>query len=424
MKKLILLILALCCILSGCSAAEAEPSGSPLPSGLARTGPYAASASTASPLAVPLLNASAVIPETYQEKAISPVSGSGIFLVCTDPVEMEQGSHYDAYIPDENGQLTLLENKLFNNAYTLGSNRYHFNFSWVEYEGSKALNYLSEETNAEFLYFSDIGNKSLFLLKDYLSSDGSTLYSYYPVLLDFSAEETEDILSGCSLGNISNISNAAISSDAKGMLLAQEGGALYYCDITDSTVYSLDEISGEPVKACTLTADKIICWNQSSSMSGMGDVGDYHFWYIDLADYQRKEMPELSTDGDTGPLRIAHLAGFSSTMYNDMMFAGSSYALCTSGDGRVYVLDMENWQLNAISGYTMPASNVTCRGSLDGQRLLLEDIGNSSAYVIDYADSFLVRLNVQDAESLSWFDFDTVLEQPGDGNYYLYHIGV
>ncbi len=310
MKKLILLILALCCILSGCSAAEAEPSGSPLPSGLARTGPYAASASTASPLAVPLLNASAVIPETYQEKAISPVSGSGIFLVCTDPVEMEQGSHYDAYIPDENGQLTLLENKLFNNAYTLGSNRYHFNFSWVEYKGSKALNYLSEETNAEFLYFSDMGNKSLFLLKDYLSSDGSTLYSYYPVLLDFSAEETEDILSGCSLGNISNISNAAISSDAKGMLLAQEGGALYYCDITDSTVYSLDEISGEPVKACALTEDRIICWNQSSSMSGMGDVGDYHFWYIDLADYQRKEMPELSTDGDTGPLRIAHLAGF------------------------------------------------------------------------------------------------------------------
>ena len=337
---------------------------------------------------------------------------------------MEQGSHYDAYIPDENGQLTLLENKLFNNAYTLGSNRYHFNFSWVEYKGSKALNYLSEETNAEFLYFSDMGNKSLFLLKDYLSSDGSTLYSYYPVLLDFSAEETEDILSGCSLGNISNISNAAISSDAKGMLLAQEGGALYYCDITDSTVYSLDEISGEPVKACALTEDRIICWNQSSSMSGMGDVGDYHFWYIDLADYQRKEMPELSTDGDTGPLRIAHLAGFSSTMYNDMMFAGSSYALCTSGDGRVYVLDMENWQLNAISGYTMPASNVTCRGSLDGQRLLLEDIGNNSAYVIDYADSFLVRLNVQDAESLSWFDFDTVLEQPGDGNYYLYHIGV
>lgn len=421
MKKLILLILALCCLMSGCSSGDSEPSSSPDMSGMAKASSYTSPTSTP---VIPLISAGTVLPELYQEKALEPVYSGGVFLLCTDPVEQPQGSHYNAYALDGQGQLVQLESKSFNDAYTLGGSRYHFNFSWVEHEGSKALNFLSGDTNAEFLYFSNMGNKSLFLLKDHLSSDGSTLYSYYPVLLDFSAEEIEDILSGCSLGNIANISNAAISSDGKGMLLAQEGGALYYCDITDSTVYSLDEISGEPVKACALTSDKIICWNQSSSMSGMGDVGDYHFWYIDLTEYQRREMPELNSDGDTGPMRMAHLAGFSSTMYNDMMFAGSSYALCTSGDGRVYVLDMENWQLNAISGYTMPASNVTCRGSLDGQRLLLEDIGNNSAYVIDYADSFLVRLNVQDAESLSWFDFDTVLEQPGDGNYYLYHIGV
>ena len=102
------------------------------------------------------------------------------------------------------------------------------------------------------------------------------------------------------------------------------------------------------------------------------------------------------------------------------MFSGSPYALCTSGDGSVYILDMDNWSLSYLSGYTMPASNLTCSGSLDGQRLLLEDIGNNSAYVIDYSSCTLLRLNVQDAESLSWFDFDTVLEQPGDGNFYLY----
>ena len=289
--------------------------------------------------------------------------------------------------------------------------------------GVKSLTYVSEDTNAEFLSLSDEGSKSLFLLKDHLSSDGSTLYSYYPVLLDLSKEEIKDILSSCGLGNISKICNVALSSDCKGLLLAQDGGALYYCDLSSGTVYSLDELSGEPVKACALTEDRIICWNQSSSLSGMGDVGDYHFWYIDLADFQRKEMPQLQTDGDTGPLRLAHLAGFSSTMYNYKMFSGSAYALYTSGDGRIYVLDMENWRLNAVSGYTMPASNVTCRGSLDGQLLLLEDIGNNSAYVVDYADSLLVRLNIQDAESLSWFDSNTVLEQPGDGNYYLYSIG-
>ena len=423
MKKLILLILALCCIVSGCSAAEVEPSSSPDSSGMARLSPYSAAASAVSPPAIPLVNAAATISEQYKEKLIKPLSSCGVFLLCTDPVEMQQGSHYEAYVPDESGSLQLLENRLFNNAYTLGSGRYHFNFNWVENDGIKSLTYISEDTNAAFLYLSDAGSKSLFLLKDYLSSDGSTLYSYYPVLLDFSQEKIKDILSGCGLENISKICNAALGSDGKGMLLAQEGGALYYCELDTTTVYSLDELSSEPVKACALTEDKIICWNQSSSISGLGDVGDYHFWYIDLADFQRKEMPQLQVQEDTGPLRLAHLSGFSSTMYNSKMFSGSAYALCTSGDGRIYVLDMENWQLKAISGYTMPASNVTCRGSLDGQRLLLEDIGNNSAYVIDYAGSLLVRLNVQDAESLSWFDSNTVLEQPGDGNYYLYNIG-
>lgn len=422
MKKLILLILILCCLVSGCSSGETEPSSSPDMSGVARAS-AAYSFPSSTPI-IPLISAGTVVSESYQEKPLELVYSSGIFLICSDPVEQPQGSHYNAYTLDEDGQLIQLESQLFNNAYTLGSGRYHFNFDWVERNGSKILSYLSTDTNAKLLFFSDIGSKGLFLVKDHLSSDGSTVYSYYPVLLDFSSQELKDLLSGFSLGNISKISNAALSSDAKGLLLAQEGGALYYCDLNSTTVYSLDEISGEPVKACALTDDKIICWNQSSSISGYGDVGDYHFWYIDLSDYQRKEMPELQTEADTGPLRMAHLAGFSSSLYNDMMFAGSAYALCTSGDGRIYVLDMENWQLNPISGYTMPASNVTCRGSLDGQRLLLEDIGNNSAYVIDYADSVLVRLNVQDAESLAWFDFDTVLEQPGDGNYYLYDIGV
>ena len=426
MKKLILLILSLCCLMTGCSGAGAEPSASPTQTGMARSAPYAAvaAASPSSAPAIPIINATAVIPELYQEKTIKPVGSCGVFLLCTDPVEQPQGSHYDAYTVDENGQLTLLDSQLFNNAYTIGSGRYHFNFSWVENSGIKVLTYESEDMNASFLYLSDSGSKSLFLLKEHLSNDGSTVYNYYPVLLDLYGDEIQDLLSNCKLGSISSISNIAISEDHTGMLIAQEGGALYYYDISNNVMYSLDELSGEPVKACTLAEDKIICWNQSASEYGNGNVGDYHFWYIDLGSFQRMEMPQLQSGSDTLPLRFAHLSGFSSTMYNERMFAGSPYALCTSGNGDCYVLDMDSWTLTPVSGYTMPASNLTCRGSFDGQRLLLEDLGNNSAYVLDYTTCLLLRLNVQDAESLSWFDFDTVLEQPGDGNYYLYHLGL
>lgn len=424
MKKLILLILALCCLATGCSRVQAESEDPSAPAEIVKAAPAAGIASaTATPM-VPLISSSAVIPEQYQDKAIKALSYCGVFLQCSDPVEMAQGSHYNAYTVDGDGKLKLLENLLFNNAYTIGSGRYHFNFTWVDSGVTKLLTYTPQDSSSSLLYFSDIGSSSLFLLKDFLSGDGSTLFSSYPVLLDFESGELSEPLSGFRLSNISKISNIAISDDGKGILLAQDGGALYYCDISNSLVYSLDELSGEPVKACAMTEGKILCWNQSSSPYGTGNLGDYHFWYIDLNSFQREEMPELQQDYDAGPLRFAHLAGFDANLRSSKMFSGSPYALCTSGDGQIYVLDMAAWTLSPVSGYTMPASNVTCRGSVDGKRLLLEDLGNNSAYVIDYASSLLVRLNVQDAESLSWFDFDTVLEQPGDGNYYLYDIGI
>ena len=42
----------------------------------------------------------------------------GMFIVCTDEVEMKQGSHYAAYAY-ENGQLVLQENHRFDQTYTV-----------------------------------------------------------------------------------------------------------------------------------------------------------------------------------------------------------------------------------------------------------------------------------------------------------------
>ena len=72
-----------------------------------------------------------------------------------------------------------------------------------------------------------------------------------------------------------------------------------------------------------------------------------------------------------------------------------------------------------MEGYTLPASNLSCAGSLDGQRLLLKDTGSNKAAVLDYRDCRMVRLDVQNAERLIWFDCDTILERPGDGSFYL-----
>lgn len=411
MKKSILFLLLLCCLISACG--QAEP---PAATGIAAPSPASASIDG---LSLPLLKAGAVIPELYKGKALRPAEGCGLFLLCSDPVEMNQGSHYDAFALNTEGSLERLNEQLFNNAYTLAGSRYHLSFDWTACDGVKVATYVPADMPASMLYLSDAGSESLFLLR-WRTGQENAVDSYYPVTLDLESGELTDLLAGCRLDSLDRLCNAALTPDRSGILLAQEGGAIYYCDLNSRAVYSLDGLSGEPVKACTLTSDKIICWSQSGE--GSGALGDYRFWSICLTDFKRQEMPALQTEVDTTALRFAHLAGFDSQLRQGKMFNGSPYALCTNGSGQTYVLDMETWSLRAVEGYTLPASNLGCTGSLDGQRLLLKDTGSNKAAVLDYRDCTMVRLDIQNAERLLWFDSDTVLEQPGDGSFYLYDL--
>lgn len=413
MKKNILLLLVLCCLISACDQAEPE-SADPVPVSTSKALPVI----TGAPV-LPLLKAGTVIPELYKNKSLQPIEGCGLFQICADPVEMNQGSHYDAFAVNAEGGLEQLTERQFNNAYTLEGSRYHLNFDWVEHEGIKAATYVPANMAASMIYLSDAGSESLFLLR-WRTGQDNTVYNNYPVLLDLESGELTDFLAGCRLDSLTQICNAAFTPDRSGILLAQEGGAIYYCDLKSNVVYSLDGLSGEPVKACALTGDRIICWSQGGE--GGGILGDYRFWSISLSDFQRQDVPALQTDVDTSTLRFAHLAGFDSQLRGGRMFPGSRYALCTSGSGQTYVLDMEEWSLQAVEGYTLPASNLSCIGSPDGQRLLLKDTGSNKAAVLDCRDCRMVQLDIQSAERLLWFDSDTVLEHPRDGNFYLYDL--
>ena len=123
MKKIILLLLVLCCLISACSHAEAQAPASTSAAPVMR----AASASANGP-ALPLIKASAVVPEIYKDKQLRPMENCGVFQLCADPVEMNQGSHYDAFAVNADGALEQLEEAQFNNAYTLDGNRYHLSF--------------------------------------------------------------------------------------------------------------------------------------------------------------------------------------------------------------------------------------------------------------------------------------------------------
>lgn len=60
----------------------------------------------------------------------------GMFIVCTDEVEMKQGSHYAAYAY-ENGQLVLQENHRFDQTYTVQGKTCRLMFDWAEHDGGR-----------------------------------------------------------------------------------------------------------------------------------------------------------------------------------------------------------------------------------------------------------------------------------------------
>lgn len=75
----------------------------------------------------------------------------GMFLVCADELEMNQGSHYDAYA-FEDGELVRQENHTFDEVYTVNDRRYHLQFDWASYEGNAACTWtpsISEQSEEE-----------------------------------------------------------------------------------------------------------------------------------------------------------------------------------------------------------------------------------------------------------------------------------
>ena len=65
----------------------------------------------------------------------------GVFHLCADPVEMNQGSHYDAFAVNADGALEQLEETQFNNAYTLDGSalRWDTGEHDVYYQGESSL---------------------------------------------------------------------------------------------------------------------------------------------------------------------------------------------------------------------------------------------------------------------------------------------
>ncbi|MGN0335530.1 MAG: hypothetical protein ACI4DV_07715 [Lachnospiraceae bacterium] len=356
----------------------------------------------------------------------------GVYLICTDEIEMKQGSHYDAYY-EENSEFIKLEEHSFCQDYTILNNDFHVEFDWVEHNGTAVFTYVDVDVSYRKSNRSDDINTALFWFScTSVGDDGMETGTEYPVVIDLETGKLTDILAGTGAEDLMNIANSAISEDLSKMLLVQSDGTLYYVDITGKKLYSIDELSGEHAEACSLTGNALACWVRKDG---------YHAWNIDLTTFERRELFDGIPDAASAEVRdagIEFMAGFDTWIRGSDMYAGSSFALETDGNRNVYVIDLSNGERIQIEGFLWPEErypDIQCIPSPDGKKLLL--CGGHTGYnyqyigVLNFADRTYMEFSRENGNdvrehSAYWFDPDSIIIRTtateSSHDYYVYSI--
>ena len=354
-----------------------------------------------------------VIRGTYIHTPVLTYARNGIFMECTDEVQMRQGSHYDGYY-EENGDFYKLNEYSFVQDYVLYDNEIHAEFDWVVHEGSVSLTWA--EPNAQFRKDNRSGDASaaLFMFNIYWrGEDGKWDGTWYPVILNLYTGELTDILAGTGANRLEGIEKCAISPDRTKILLGQdtkEGYYLYYVDLVTKQLHSIDALSGQKTTACSLADNTLICWNLTD--------GFYTAWTINLTTMERTELFESKFDAAETPeadAGIVFMEGFDHTNRWGDMYCGSCFALEVDEAQNVYVIDLTTGARSQITGCTWTAAQHVIAGP-DGSKLLLAGKHNGSAFeyvgVLDFTNMTFAeffRDNSLHEHTVYWFNDHTVV---------------
>lgn len=366
-----------------------------------------------------------IIEGRYVHAPVSSHAREGVYVICADEVEMNQGSHYDAYY-EENGEFIKLNEHTFSGDYSVLGNDFHIELDWTTHGGQVVLTYIGVEEN--YRIPANPGNKDTMLVEllcSFPQEEGGSICTAYPVFLNLETGELKDVLAGTGAEKLMNLCNEAISEDGSKMLLAKSDGALYYVDITAKKLYSVEELSKEPADACSLIGDTLACW--------VLENGKYRAWSIDLSTMERKElfadMPNVIPE-KVGGAGIVYLSGFDTTVHWGTKFTGSHFALETDDAGHVTVIDLATGEKIPIEGFTWPEdryTDVLWESSPDGKRLLISggETGLKYEYigVLDFEKMNYLEFSRNNNNEVYewkpyWFDKDTVIIRATGKNSY------
>lgn len=366
-----------------------------------------------------------VIEGRYVHTPVSCNAREGVYVICTDEIEMNQGSHYDAYY-EENGEFIKLKEQTFQGDYSVFGQNFHLEFDWVLHNGQVVITYVGvEEPYRIPVNPGDSDAMLVELLCSVNTETGEKVATAYPVFINLETGELMDVLAGTGAEMLGDLCNQAVSEDGSKMLLAQSDGTLYYVDLVAKELYSVEELSGERADACSLIGDTLACWVLKD--------GQYRAWNVDLETLERKEV-------FTGNPNVMYLNGFDTIVHWGTMFTGSHFALEVDENSNVTVIDLATGERFPVEGFTWPADqyqDVLWECSPDGKRLLISggEIGLKYEYIgvldfekMQYLEFERVNPNEVYEWKPYWFDKDTVIIQATSKDsyyvqdYYVYDI--
>lgn len=364
------------------------------------------------------INIGGVIEGTYIHFPNMSAVRNGIFTVCTDDVQMNSGSQYDAYY-EKDGEFIRLEEKTFDQTYNLFGNDIHVTFDWVEHNGTVATTFI--ESEAPFVKFSGAGDVTSTLMWLQIDPPGEETFGYYPVLINVRTGDLTDICAGLGIEKLRQIRQAAISDDLTQMLVVDWDGNIYYADLVGRKLYSVDDLLGQKCAACVLVDGMLVAWGEN--------YGTVTVRAFDPATWESLETYSGQPD---------FISGFDTTIHSSQMYLGTCFALEIDTNQDVYVIDLLNGQRSIIDGFKWQQNSevfTECVPSADGKKLLIYSRGATTYYesigVLDFNNRTYISFSRENVGNVNehavyWNENDSIIIETSttDGikQYYLYKV--
>lgn len=362
-----------------------------------------------------------VVTGMYVHTPVATHARDGVFLVNKDSVSMKQGNHYDAYYEDK-GELVKLPQHVFNQTYTVHGCRVHVWFEWAEHNGGAVMTWVDPDAQFRTYNGQPSAEAMLFYFRlTWQMENGEYRSGAYPVLLNLYTGEMTELLAGTEAEWMPYFDSMAISQDRTKLLLRQKErkeSSLYYVDLLSKEVYSLDELSGEHVDACSLAGNKLICW---SSTDHEYKANCYKIWNFDLTTFERTDLfaemlnAEQTRAEDAG---IVFLEGFDGRSHWGNNYTGSPFALAVDENQTLCLIDLASGEKVSLPEMRWQPG-MSMNPSSDGSKLLMTsrtegelDIG--CVAVVDYDRRTVLQFYRdnpnQILESMAyWYDANTVV---------------